>query len=120
MGIERLREALETNDWESNELGEGISPEDFGDEDEVEGEGEGEGSVGFGIEAAEIEMEMFGMKQAIYAGGNEEENDDEEYQDEGVEQLQAMMLRMQAVRGKYFLKYIRISTNSQRYGGRYA
>jgi len=116
MGIERLREALEANDWESNELGEGISPEDFGDGDE----GEGEGSVGFGIEAAETEMEIFGMKQAIYGGSHEEENDDEEYQDEGVEQLQAMMLRMQAVRGKYFLKYIRISTNNQRYGGRYA
>lgn len=116
MGIERLREALEANDWESNELGEGISPEDFGDEDE----GAGEGSIGFGIEAAEMEMEMFGMKQAIYGGGNEEENDDEEDQDEGVEQLQAMMLRMQAVRGKYFLKCIQISTNSQRYGSRYA
>jgi Alpha and gamma adaptin binding protein p34 len=95
MGIERLREALEANDWESNELGEGISPEDFEGDDE----GEGEGGIGFGIEAAEMEMEMFGMKQAIYGGG-EEEDDDEEDQGDGVEQLQAMMLRMQAVRGK--------------------
>jgi hypothetical protein len=96
MGIERLREALETNDWESNELGEELSLEDLEDEDE-----EGEGSIGFGIEAAEMEMEMFGMKQAIYGGNNGEEMDDEGGQDEEVEQLQAMMLRMQAVRGKY-------------------
>lgn len=96
MGIERLREALETNDWESNELGEELSLEDLEDGDE-----EGEGSIEFGIEAAEMEVEMFGMKQAIYGGNNGEEMDDEEGQDEEVEQLQAMMLRMQAVRGKY-------------------
>jgi hypothetical protein len=96
MGIERLKEALEANDWESNELGESINLEDFGDDDECEGEG----SIGFGIEAAEMEMEMFGMKQAIHGSDNAEENDDEEDQGEEVEQLQAMMLRMQAVRGK--------------------
>jgi len=91
-----LREALETNDWESNEVGEELSLEDLEDGDE-----KGEGSIGFGIEAAEMEMEMFGMKQAIYGGNNGEEMDDEEGQYEEVEQLQAMMLRMQAVRGKY-------------------
>lgn len=96
MGIERLREALEANDWESNELGEGINPEDFENDDD----GEGGGSIGFGIEVAEMEMEMFGMKQAVYGGDNAEQNEDEEGQDEEVEQLQAMMLRMQAVRGK--------------------
>jgi hypothetical protein len=95
MGIERLREALETNDWESNELSESIDLEDFD-----KGEGEGEENIGFGIEAAEMEMEMFGMKQAIYRSSNGEENDDEEGGDKEVEQLQAMMLRMQAVRGK--------------------
>jgi hypothetical protein len=95
MGVERLREALETNDWESNELGEGISLEDLD-----EGDGEYEVGTGFGIEAAEMEMEMIGMKKAIYGGGNEEETDDGDGQDEEVEQLQAMMLRLQAVRGK--------------------
>ena len=91
MGIERLREALETNDWESNELGEAVDQEDFDDG--------GEGSIGFGIEAAEMEMEMFGMKQAIYEGSNGEGNQ-EDGEDEGVEQLQAIILKMQAVRGK--------------------
>jgi hypothetical protein len=92
MGIERLREALETNDWESNELGEAVDLEDLDDG--------GEGSIGCGIEAAEMEMEMFGMKQAIYGESNGDGNQDEEGEDEGVEQLQAMILRMQAVRGK--------------------
>jgi len=94
MGIERLREALETNDWESNELSEGIAPENLDEEDEG-----GEGSIGFSKEAAEMEMEMFGMKQAIYGGSNDEEIGEDEGQDEDVEQLQAMMLKMQAVRG---------------------
>ncbi len=102
MGIERLKEALETNDWESNELGEELSLEDL--EGEEEG---GEGSIGFGIEAAEMEMEMFGMKQAIYGSSNGEDGDDEEGQDEEVEQLQAVMLRMQAVRGKCYGSLLR-------------
>lgn len=97
MGLERLKEALEANDWESNELGQGVDIDDF----DV-GEEEGEAISGFGIEAAEMEMEMFGMKQAIYGGINVEENGDEEDQDNEVEQLQAMMLRVQAVRGKCF------------------
>ena len=97
MRIERLREALEANEWESNELGEQINLEDL----EYDDEGEDEGGIGFGIEAAEMEMEMFGMKQAIYEGRKGEGNQDEEGEDEGVEQLQAMILRMQAVRGKF-------------------
>ena len=98
MGIERLKEALEANDWDGgDDLGDDINPEDFEDDDE-----EAEGSIGFGIEAAEMEAEMFGMKQAIYGGriGEDEDVDDTEG-DKEVEQLQEMMLKMQAVRGKY-------------------
>jgi negative regulator of genetic competence, sporulation and motility len=112
MGIERLREALEANEWESNELGEQINLEDL----EYDDEGEDEGGIGFGIEAAEMEMEMFGMKQAIHGSSNAEENDDEEGQDEGVEQLQAMMLRMQAVRGKFCSNMFRCQLTAQDMG----
>lgn len=96
MGIDRLKEALEANPWDGpSDFEDDIDPEDFenDDDDEVEG------SVGFGIEAAEMEREMAGMKRAIYGGG--EGMDDENDGDEGVEQLQAMMLKMQAVRGGY-------------------
>jgi hypothetical protein len=100
MGIERMKEALEANEWDGgDDLGEGINPDEF--DSGGNGDAEGEGSIGFGIEAAEMEMEMFGMKQAIYGGsvGDEAENEDESEQDQEVEKLQAMMLRMQAVRG---------------------
>ena len=102
LGIERLKEALEANEWEGgDDLGGGLNPEDLdaGDDDEAEGDG----NLGFGIEDAEMEMEMFGMKQAIYGGGldGEADNEDEAEQEQEVEKLQAMMLRMQAVRGMF-------------------
>ncbi|PVH89844.1 hypothetical protein DL98DRAFT_508082 [Cadophora sp. DSE1049] len=94
MGMERLKEALEANDWEGNdELGEAIDLEGLGnDSDDA-------GSIGFGLDAAdkaEMEKEMRGMKQAIYGSGNDGE--EEEPNDQDVEDLQALMLKMQAVR----------------------
>ncbi|RDL39671.1 Uncharacterized protein BP5553_04011 [Venustampulla echinocandica] len=94
MGIERLKQALETNDWAGNE--------DFDvmdDLDQLNGEGydeDDETSVGFGIDPAELENEMQGMKQAIYSGGLNLEDGEED--DEEVEKLQAMMLKLQAVK----------------------
>ena len=101
MGVERLKEALEANDWEGdNDLAEGLNPEDFDIDDDFGSEGEG--STGFGIEATEMEMEMFGMKQAIYGGALNEtgENEQETEPDQEVEKLQSMMLKMQAVKGR--------------------
>ncbi|KAF5877147.1 putative alpha and gamma adaptin binding protein p34 protein [Botrytis fragariae] len=94
MGLERLKEALEANEWEGgDDDGEGIDLGDFEDD------GDDNKSIGFGIEAAELEMEMFGMKQAIYGKSSEKTNPEEEVENEdGVEQLEALMLRMQAVK----------------------
>ncbi|CAG8956406.1 hypothetical protein HYFRA_00003789 [Hymenoscyphus fraxineus] len=99
VGGERLREALESNDWMAEE-GEG-EVEEFllGDE----GEGEEMGELGFGIDPKEMEEEMRGMKMAIYGRGDGDENgngneEDDGKDDEDVEKLQAMMLKMQAVR----------------------
>ena len=105
MGIERLKEALEANEWEGgDDDGEGIDLEDFEDD------GDDSKSIGFGIEAAELEMEMFGMKQAIYGESPEKTNPEEEAENEdGVEQLEALMLRMQAVKGKRYLIIERIT-----------
>lgn len=97
MGVARLKEALETNDWEGGDNnGDDINPEDFDDDED-------EGSVGFGIDPKELEGEMVGMKQAIYGGtmGEDEGGGGEAEGDLEVEQLQAMMLKMQAVRGEY-------------------
>lgn len=96
-GIARLREALEAHDWASND------DDDFGLDDF--GDFEDEESMGFGAEAAELEMEMFGMKRAIYEAGDEDgdgnggEKLPREDEEEEVEKLEALMLRMQAVRG---------------------
>jgi hypothetical protein len=64
--------------------------------------------MGFGAEAAELEMEMFGMKRAIYEAGDEDgerdgeglKRENDEDQEDEVEKLEALMLRMQAVRGE--------------------
>ncbi|KAI9777852.1 MAG: hypothetical protein M1839_008529 [Geoglossum umbratile] len=90
-GLERIKEALEANDWAAAD-DDTLLPED-------------EAESGFGAEAAELEREMVGLKMAIYGGGEEEGEEEEEEEDGGaggqefqVEQLEAVMLRMQAVR----------------------
>jgi hypothetical protein len=109
MGIDRLKEALEANDWEGDNLEAAIDP------DGLEGgdDSDGEGSLGFGIDRDEMEEEMKGMKQAIYDGtisGGEVDQDEAE-QDDEVEKLQAMMLKMQAVRGKFLRIFLLVSSN---------
>ncbi len=104
MGLERLKEALEANDWEGNdELGDAIDLEDIDDDSDA-------GSIGFGLDAndrKEMEKEMRGMKQAIY-GGSSGGGDDEEQDpsDKDVEDLQVMMLKMQAVRGTFDIRSV--------------
>lgn len=101
LGVARLKEALEANDWDGADDAEGgVDVDDFEAGDE---EVDDEGSIGFGIDPAEMEEEMAGMKQAIYGGGAmgaDDEIEDEETGDREIQQLQAMMLKMQAVRGK--------------------
>jgi len=93
MGKARMKEALEANDWE------GVDPDDDFDLDTLDQDDEG--STGFGIEANELEMEMFGMKNAIRGSAEDkDETTDEpaEEKEEDVDQLEAMMLKLQAVR----------------------
>ena len=94
-GVARLREALEANDWNANDPDlddfDGIV-DDFGEDDEE--------SLGFGIDPKDMEEEMSGIKEAIYEGSRRAEEDADH--DKEVEKLQAMMSKMQAVRGKHF------------------
>lgn len=113
MGVERLKEALEANDWDGDDdLDDEVNLDDFEADDD-----EAEGSIGFGIDSAETRDEMAGMKRAIYGGGEdyEDEIDDEPAGDKEIEQLQAMMLKMQAVRGR-FPEADRILADDDRYG----
>jgi hypothetical protein len=115
-----LKEALEANDWEG---GDGLDL-DIDLDILADAEEDNDGSIDFGIDSAEMETEMAGMKQAIYGGGNADEDGDgadEEEADKEVEQLQAMMLKMQAVRGMICHNSVyNALTNSHRYGGRSA
>lgn len=93
MGMARFKEALEANDWEGpDDLDDVMDPEDFDENDT---------RAGFGAEAAEMEMEMFGMKEAIHGGSGPQAENEGVDNDEEVEKLQALMLKMQAVRGMF-------------------
>ena len=82
MGVQRVREALEACEWESADT------LDFGED------GEGfEGS--FAAEEAEMNVELFGMKDALHGGGEGEEDLGEKE----VEELEVMMRKMVAIKG---------------------
>lgn len=91
--------------------------------EDFEGEDDGEdGNLGFELgpeDRAEMEREMLGMKRAIYEGAMDEYGAEAE-NDEGVEELQAMMLKMQAVRGEYLIFGLSLETNDHRSRHRYA
>ena len=55
--------------------------------------GSGDEADGFGAEAAQMEREMLGLKGAVGREAGTEEDEDE-----GVEELETMLLRMQAIR----------------------
>jgi hypothetical protein len=124
LGMDRLKEALEANDWEgSDELGDAI------DLAGLEDDSDDAASIGFGLGAAdkaEMEKEMRGMKMDIYAGsisgGGDGSGGAEEPSDKDVEDLQAMMLKMQAVRGTFLpgLMVESLVVDWCRSGGRYA
>jgi len=98
-GVARLKEALEANDWG----GGGVEDDDELHVSDLEGSDD-EGSLEFGIGRDEMKDEMVGMKQAIYGGGTCMDGEDvDPEEDEEVEKLHAMMLRMQAVRGECLL-----------------
>lgn len=90
VGVERVREALEANDWESL---------DYVDDLNLEGGQEDGGEAfreTFAAEQAEINLEWLGVKSVI--GGTEEMG--EENEKEQVEELERMMKKLQAIKGK--------------------
>jgi hypothetical protein len=56
-------------------------------------------SRGFGEEVNELEREMFGLRMAIERGGDEHGDSEEEHEEDQVESIEALMLRMQSIRG---------------------
>ncbi|KAK3997518.1 hypothetical protein QBC44DRAFT_354546 [Cladorrhinum sp. PSN332] len=98
VGIERVREALESNDWDS---GVGVNDEDEGEE----GGGE-EDEFDFGVGVGK-EEDMEALKRAIFSGGGdggegsrekEEEREGDDLDDDDIKSLERMMQKLQAVR----------------------
>lgn len=88
VGVERVREALETNVWDKEK------------EDKLKGDlGIGGGDVEGGFEIGEDEVER--MRRPIFGRDDEED-------EEGVEGMEALMLKMQAMRGEFFSGVVRI------------
>ncbi|KAH9877888.1 hypothetical protein J1614_003105 [Plenodomus biglobosus] len=82
MGVQRVREALEAGEWESNDM------PDFGDEDGFDGT--------FAAEEVEMGMELCDMKGALQGDGGEDE--DGGHGEKDVEELEVMMKKMVAIK----------------------
>lgn len=99
-GIPRVKEVLETHDWSA-------AGEDGLDDDLEELLGfDREGGSGFGMEVNELEREMFGLRMAIERGGGDGYSDGESDGDEEenkVESMETLIMRMQSLRGMLVL-----------------
>jgi hypothetical protein len=86
VGFQRVKEALEANDWAGDDVDafDELGIDDEGDEEEFD--------TTFTAEEAEMNMELMGLKTALIGG----DGADEETQ---VEELERMMLKLQAIKG---------------------
>ena len=115
-GVERVKEALEANDWDDSGNDGNL---DYYDDDGDEGAADADERGVLGSVAGEFEQEMFGLRQAIERGGSsgggldglfdglgededEDEDDGEENEDEDerkqVEDMERVMMKMAMLR----------------------
>lgn len=82
VGVQRIRESMEAGEWESSA------------DLDIDGDIEGfDGS--FAAEEAEMNMELYGMKDALHG-----EDVEGELEEKDVEELEIMMRKMVAIKGK--------------------
>ncbi|KAJ5772936.1 Alpha/gamma-adaptin-binding protein p34 [Penicillium paradoxum] len=103
-GMPRIKEVLETHDWSMTGGSSGIDDDaELDSEDDLQDQllGLG-GSRGFGDEVSQLEREMFGLRMAIERGGGDGDEEDIGHDDGDdeidVESMEALMMRMQAIR----------------------
>lgn len=109
--MERIKQVLEANEWSS---GSDVEFDDSDASDAGIGKPGGYTAGGMSLDADELEREMTGLRLAINKGNNDDGGDDDDdgssrNHDEGndgvgnddfkVEQLEGIMLRVQAIRG---------------------
>jgi hypothetical protein len=111
-GMSRIKEVLETHDWSmagGNSGFDGDDDPDMDSEEDLQDQLLGLGSSrGFGDEVHELEREMFGLRMAIERGGGDGDERDDSDHDDGedeidVESMEALMMRMQAIKGMILL-----------------
>lgn len=93
VGVERMKEALESNDWAADDMDEDVenSLEDLGIDEE------GEWTGGLSMEEMEMGRELFGLKGAVN-GSELGEGPSEEDEAGQVEELEKMMAKMHAIK----------------------
>lgn len=130
-GMRRIRQILETHDWSANDSDdpEGdisrILGNNMGLDDDLEEHLLGlDSSHGFNLEVNELEREMLGLRMAI-EHGDEEGQDDSGDQSPGddepkVESMEALMMRMQAIKGMTDVSPVTDDANLNRHECRFA
>lgn len=97
----RIKEVLETHDWAAS--GDTLDADELGSDDDFDDFVSGDKSThsrGFGEEVNELEREMFGLRMAIERGGDgHEDSEEDENGEDKVESIEALMMRMQSIRG---------------------
>ena len=108
VGVPRVREILETCEWESCE---GLDVDLDGDDDDEEGFGS------FAAEEAEMNMELFGMKNALH-GSEEDAGHEKSEEDEAkeVEELEIMMKKAIVIKGTFYMTISSTMANGYRHG----
>lgn len=109
-GLPRLKEVLSTHEWTASASMDDDDDDD--DEDELmsflnNGTRRDE-STGFRFEVNQLEREMMGLRFAINGGDDEDDNDGHEEEEDTelqVENLEALMMRMRAIKGLFFPEY---------------
>ena len=76
---------------------------------------ESDDGTGFDLEVSELEREMSGLRTAIRKGGDDgaEQSDDGDGDELRVEQLDGLLLRMQAIKGEFCLPSFRTEKPSE-------
>ncbi|KAJ6127307.1 hypothetical protein N7523_002919 [Penicillium sp. IBT 18751x] len=97
-GMPRIKEVLETHDWTAS--GDSFDADELDMEDDFDEfmSGDKSHSRGFGEEVNELEREMFGLRMAIERGGDGHDDSESENEEDQVESIEALMLRMQSIR----------------------
>lgn len=107
-GLRRIHQILETHDWTSDDKDD-LENQILGGDDDLEESLLGlDSSHGFNLEVNELEREMLGLRMAIEHGDSDHyENggggDDDGEDEIKVESMEALMSRMQAIKGEFVL-----------------